>query len=90
MPCRGLAEIRAGELLAAMAKGGERQKQGKPKGITELPLPPTLKSIGVTKTQSSRWQKLAALPEEAQDEIIARTSSRTSSTHRSIRVLLRR
>ena len=53
------AEVRAGELLAEMAERKERVKGGDPKSR-----PATLAKLaelGVTKTQSSRWQALAAL-----------------------------
>jgi hypothetical protein len=59
------AEIKAGELLAEMAERKERHKGGDPKSR-----PATLaklSDLGVSKTQSSRWQKLAALPKEDQE-----------------------
>src|ERR1019366_1092705 len=64
------AEIRAGELLAAMAERGERQKSGGDRtehGAAALPCSPKLSDLGVSKTQSSRWQQLAALPKEDQE-----------------------
>ena len=64
------AEIRAGELLAEMKNRGERQKAGDSDGSKRRPTTPKLSDIGVTKTQSSRWQKLAALPKERQEEKI--------------------
>jgi N6-adenosine-specific RNA methylase IME4 len=56
------AERRAGELLRDMEKCGERraQGQGDGKGRSVQPLP-KLAELGVNKTQSSRWQSLAAL-----------------------------
>jgi hypothetical protein len=56
--------IRAGELLKAMKQSGERQKQGqasggKSNGRNERPLPPKLSNLGISKDQSSQWQKLA-------------------------------
>jgi hypothetical protein len=57
------AEIRAGELLREMEKnkGGVPGKTGR-KGQPVLDKTPKLSDLGVTKDQSSRWQKLAALP----------------------------
>jgi phage N-6-adenine-methyltransferase len=59
------AECRAGELLREMARHGKRvaskdtlkKGRGKQRATTE----PKLSDLGVSKTQSSRWQKLAAL-----------------------------
>jgi hypothetical protein len=56
------AEIRAGELLAEMSKAkpcGSNQHEEGSRGATD---PPTLAEVGVTKSQSSRWQQKAALP----------------------------
>src|SRR5215211_4608512 len=53
------AERRAGELLREMAERKERAKGGDPKSR-----PATLAKLadlGVTKTQSSRWQRLAEM-----------------------------
>jgi hypothetical protein len=57
------AEQRAGELLAETpdAPAG-RKKIGS--GSQPISVPPTLADLGITKTQSSKWQKLAALPPE--------------------------
>src|SRR5271165_769454 len=57
------AERRAGQLLADMAARGERRQPIAP-GNTVLP---ALADLGVTKMQSSRWQKLAQLTEEEFD-----------------------
>ena len=56
------AERRAGELLRDMKKrdGGDAMRARFQKG-TELP--PKLSELGITKKQSSRWQKLAKLSE---------------------------
>jgi hypothetical protein len=64
------AERRAGELLAEMEKnkgGGEpgvgrAGKNAVPSG-DRITAPPTLADLGVSKKQSSEWQKLAGLPE---------------------------
>ena len=69
------AEVRVGELLAEMAEHGERQKPGDDRSGVDSsavrPSMPTLKDLGVSKSQSSRWQRLAALPLVEQEEAIA-------------------
>ena len=66
------AEIRAGELLREMAKRGERHDRGGDQKSKSQPAILKLKDIGVSPTQSSRWQKIAALPQEEQEERIER------------------
>jgi hypothetical protein len=55
------AERKAGQLLAKMekAKGGQPYQSGGTMGS-----PKTLKALGVSPDQSSRWQALAGVPEE--------------------------
>jgi N6-adenosine-specific RNA methylase IME4 len=56
------AERRAGELLIEMEESGARRGHAqRSHAATSESLPPKLADLGVTKTQSSRWQKLAAL-----------------------------
>jgi hypothetical protein len=69
------AEIRAGELLAQMKKNKGARSQGRPKkgGSDKTPpkdATPKLSDLGIDKSQSSRWQKLAALSKEQQEEKI--------------------
>jgi len=69
------AEIRAGELLREMKQKGERNEGGKqnlrPGSHAATPgKQPKLSDLGVSKTQSSRWQKLAALPKPEQETFI--------------------
>ncbi len=68
------AEIRAGELLADMAERGER-----PKGRKKESHVATLSDLGISKTQSSRWQKLASLKEKEQEEKIAAAKKKQRS-----------
>jgi N6-adenosine-specific RNA methylase IME4 len=78
------AERRAGELLLEIKKnkgaaaGGE--KEG-PRGRFTLPRDetPKLSDLGVTKTQSSRWQKLADLDEPAFEVRVAEMKRRATS-----------
>lgn len=61
------AEIRAGEMLREMEKNRGvvvRDKKGQTRGSSGRPRvdqPPKLSDLGITKSQSSRWQKLAVL-----------------------------
>jgi hypothetical protein len=63
------AERRAGQLLAEIPDSPPGP-QPRELGNERLPnsRPPTLADLGVTKTQSSRWQKLAALDEQTFEE----------------------
>ena len=63
------AERRAGELLAEMpkaigARGSGRDQHQVRSPPATAPATETLADLGITKTQSSKWQKLAALPED--------------------------
>lgn len=62
------AERRCGELLKESKDNGTRQKPGdNPRGVNsriDRPLTPTLADLGISKQQSSDWQKLAEIPEE--------------------------
>jgi N6-adenosine-specific RNA methylase IME4 len=68
------AERRAGELLTEMRERGERDPGGR--GRIELRPATQLKSLGVNKTQSSRWQKLAALDDEQFETKVQAASKR--------------
>jgi N6-adenosine-specific RNA methylase IME4 len=73
-------------LLAEMRERGERQPDHRPKnGSTVQPLTPRLADIGVTKTQSSRWQTTAALPDDEFEERLAamkrKAVTNVSKTH---------
>lgn len=64
------AERRAGELIKEMPKAtgamGNPNGQGAPivRSHDETAQPPTLNDLGITKSQSSRWQSIASVPEE--------------------------
>src|SRR4029077_1932320 len=70
------AERRAGELLIDMAERTERHAGKSPKGspFATPTTQPKLSDLGVTKTQSSRWQKLAALETDEFEISVARAS----------------
>jgi N6-adenosine-specific RNA methylase IME4 len=68
------AERRAGELLTEMAETGQRDKGGRGR-IGSRPAT-QLRDLGVSKTQSSRWQKLAGLDEGGFEARVAQAKRR--------------
>lgn len=62
------AERRAGELIVQQQAAGELAKQGKP---TKMSNASTLTDAGISRDDSSRWQKMAAIPEQAFENAIA-------------------
>jgi len=67
---RKRAERRAGEVLAEMKVNGERHEQGQGVKSRAATLP-KLSDIGITKTQSSRWQQLAKMPADSFEAHVA-------------------
>ena len=66
------AEIRAGELLRGMKARKEATRRAAIattvcKVAAATSMPPKLSDLGISKSQSSRWQKLAAMPEDEQE-----------------------
>ena len=70
------AERCAGALLAEMKVRGERETKGGDRksksSATTLINPPKLSDLGITKTQSSHWQQLAAMPKVHFEATVAR------------------
>jgi N6-adenosine-specific RNA methylase IME4 len=59
------AEQRLGELLREQKERGERHAgHGKAGSQRATQLPPTLRELGISKTQASRWQQVAEVPKE--------------------------
>ena len=66
------AERKAGQMLKQMRETGERRGPGRAKGTGALPL----KKLGVSKIQSSRWQQLSELTQEAYEKRLAAAQNR--------------
>ena len=62
------AERRAGEMLAEMPKQAGARGVGKKVGLHDAT---PLSELGIDKTKSSRWQKLAAIPEKQFEQAVA-------------------
>jgi N6-adenosine-specific RNA methylase IME4 len=73
------AERRAGEMLAVMQKAPGGQPYQESTGSSPQPVetaPLTLSQLGIEKTQSSRWQAIARIPEEHFESYISDTKAR--------------
>jgi len=73
------AEMRAGELLIKMAERGERRDHSQRSRGATSDLPPKLSDLGVSKTQSSRWQRLAKLSDKQREEKIAAAKKKAAA-----------
>lgn len=67
------AQAKAGELLKQMAERGERIERGSP-GMKSQPAT-SLDDLGVTKSESSRWQQIADVPEPIREEYVQETKA---------------
>jgi hypothetical protein len=64
------AERRAGQLLREMKENGQRKGRGGKEAQMSMSATIGLPDLGITRDQSSQWQKLADIPEkEFEDEI---------------------
>ena len=79
------AERKCGELLRDTEKAKGSDVAGRPDldGRRELPAnpPKTLSDMGITKDQSSNWQKLAAIPEEEFEKAVDNLAVKPSTNH---------
>jgi hypothetical protein len=72
------AERRAGELLKEMAVTGERQKAGGDRKKSKSN-GTTLIDLGITRDQSSQWQRLAEIPTEEFEAALAKPGPKPST-----------
>jgi hypothetical protein len=71
------AERRTGELLKEMAGTGERKRRGRP--TEQMSSATTLSKIGITRDQSSQWQRLADTPTEEFEAALAKPCPKPST-----------
>ena len=73
------AERKAGQLLAEMKENGEREAGGRPEKRSH-DATVSLNDLGISKTQSSRWQKLGALADgDFENRLVAAKKQAVSS-----------
>ena len=84
------AERRAGEMLteAELSKGGRRPNLSI--DTTPFDPAPTLKSLGISRDQSSKWQQLSDIPEDSFEEFIETAKSKEKELTSSGALLLAR
>lgn len=81
------AERRCGELLAEMEKAtgargtGSNQYQLAEVRSRATTAPKTLSDLGITKDQSSKWQRLAAVPEAEFEAAVSQPGAKPSTHH---------
>jgi hypothetical protein len=77
------AERRVGQLLAEMDKAKGAAEPGTNRGATrshaDTASPRTLSDMGISKTQSARWQQLAAVPETQFEAALASPDKPTTT-----------
>lgn len=81
------AQARAGELLREMAERGERHQQRGDHMSESHDATRSLTELGISKSESSRWQRLTAVPAEVRHAYVA--ESRTAGRDVTINGLLR-
>lgn len=78
------AERKCGELLSAMDKAKGAAEAGTNRGATpstDARASKTLNEMGISYDQSSKWQKLAAVPEEEFEAAISLPGAKPSTNH---------
>ena len=78
------AERRVGQLLADMeknpgARGNPGGRGAKIERSQDATTQPTLSDLGINKTQSSRWQQLAGLAEDAFEMVVTKAQHKASA-----------
>lgn len=61
------AQAKAGELLREMGEHGERASRGHPRQMSQ---PATFAELGITRSEASRWQQVAAVAAERRAEYV--------------------